>query len=301
VFIYTSVRACILSHWLFVLLLYAFTTPAAAVFFSSSSSSPLSFFLISHGTDNNNEAERTKTELYMTLLPWHAFIVRTCQKKAMERKRTREKEKDSRFFFVFYYTQTNCIVSRWLTIFLLLSYTNKKSETNGQSRIVTLVDVHIDDQLTLEWLSTRRKAPEWLIYEKNTKDKTMRQSSSYNRDRMVSKLDWSKNKKNNPVTLNDNKNWIITSDDDAQIYRKWEDISNVWELLYAFSQKNRQSLSTYQRLKQGPLTFSHEINIYDKSSPIFYFSFVTINSKLSNWLLSYMMMIINTIIKINER
>ncbi len=105
VFIYICVRTHIYIysafHRLFVLLLYAFTIPAAAVFFSSSS--PLSFSLISCGTDNNNEAERTKTELYMTLLSWHAFIVRTCQKSdGKKKKRKEKKEKDSRLFFVFY-------------------------------------------------------------------------------------------------------------------------------------------------------------------------------------------------------
>lgn len=97
-----------------------FYYPCCCRLFSSSSSS-LSFFLISRGTDNNDEAERIRTELYMTLLSWswHAFIVRTCQKKeVMERKKNRrEKEKrrkrarDSWVFslFVFYCTQTNCM------------------------------------------------------------------------------------------------------------------------------------------------------------------------------------------------
>ncbi len=58
--------------------------------------------------------------------------------------------------------------------------------------VSSVVDILIDDKSTLEWLSTKRKTSEWLIYEKNMKDKTMLQSSSYNQDRIESKLDRSK-------------------------------------------------------------------------------------------------------------
>ena len=66
-----------------------------------------SFFLISRGADSNDQAERTRAELYTTP-PWHALIVRTCQKKRCRRKstgrKTREREierKNDELFFSF--------------------------------------------------------------------------------------------------------------------------------------------------------------------------------------------------------
>lgn len=119
------------SHWLFVLLLYAFTTPAAAVFFSSSSS-PLSFSLISRGTDNNNEAERTKNWTVHDSTVVARVHCSNVSKKS-DGKKKNEREKDSRFFFCLLLYSNKLNVNRWLTIFLLLSpsYTNKKNETNG--------------------------------------------------------------------------------------------------------------------------------------------------------------------------
>ncbi len=137
------------------------------------------------------------------------------KKKAMGRKR---KEKTVDFFLSF----TVLKQTAWEQMVNDLSFIRTKRMKQMDSEefllVSTVVDILIDDKSTLEWLSTKRKTSEWLIYEKNMKDKTMLQSSTYNRDRMESKLDRSKkNKKSNSVTLNNNKNWIITSDN-ARIY-----------------------------------------------------------------------------------
>ena len=131
-FIYTCARArhaLILLHGLFVLLL------CARLLLPLSSSS--SFFLISRGADSNDQAERTRTELYMTRT-WHALIVRTCQKKKRCTRKSNERqgEREKTMNFFFWCSPSPAALERAVCeqmvndLFPLVR--TKTSETNGQ-------------------------------------------------------------------------------------------------------------------------------------------------------------------------
>jgi hypothetical protein len=72
------------------------------------------------------------------------------KKRDGKKKKERKKEKDSRFFFCLLLYSNKLHVNRWLTIFLLLSFSYEPTDNEALLLVSTVVDVRIDDKSTLE-------------------------------------------------------------------------------------------------------------------------------------------------------